>query len=410
MIPSVNINITNGNLGIQPPSSNGVTVILVAAPAAPTAGYGVAFSVISLAQVKAAFAHADNAPVVEAFEKGFFAEASEGTKVYVLAMAPSTPLATLLAATNADKALILAGGEARLLAAIKFPPSGYVPTITDGFDEDVHDAVTAAQNLATAWASKNLGFRFFVEGFGATSSAEAKDYSTQANRNGAIVVAKVAGSSAIATLLAAGRASKVQPQENIGKIKTGSLNIAAADSVYITGTTKPENESDANINQWHTKRYITMVKNEIASGYVFADDITLTTPTDDYNNLRYGRVIDNAQRVAFAAYYEELKDDVEVDENGRLATVQEKALEQKIESAIDAAMRNQLSKKDDGTADVVCLVNPNATEYAALYAKNNVTPNFNIIQSETVYLFVFLRPKGCLKYINVYLGLTATAV
>jgi hypothetical protein len=118
-------------------------------------------------------------------------------------------------------------------------------------------------------------------------------------------------------------------------------------------------------------------------------------------------VIDNAVRVAFATYYKELKEDVEVDAGGRLAPVVEKALEAEIESAINQQMAAQLSKKESGFADVDCLVNPDPVQYAPLYAQNNITPNFNVQDGGNVYLFLLLRPKGCLKQINIYLGFTA---
>jgi hypothetical protein len=407
--PNVSVSVTNGNLNLTPASNNGVTVVLVAAPAAPTAGYGVAFEVKSIAQVKAAFAHANNAPVVAAFEKGFFAEAPEGTKVFVLAMAQTTTLETLVAAANADKALNKANGEARLLVAIKFPADNYTPTTTEGFDVDVHNAVTDAQTLAEAWQLQKKGFRYFIEGYGYTAVADAKDYSATTNRQGHIVVGSIDNSTAIATMIAVGRAAAIPPQRNIGRVKNGSLKIAAASVVKI-GTALPEDVASVDLNTLHTKRYITFEKNAISSGYVFNDDNSLTAATDDYNNLRYGRVIDNAQRITFKTYYKELKDDVDVDGNGRLDTVVEKALEAAIEGAIDEEMRGQLSKKADGSADVFCLVNPDPIEYAALYAANNIeNPNLNIIEAETVYIFPFLKPKGCLKYLNAFLALTSTS-
>ncbi len=408
--PQVQVVITNDNLGLRVPLQTGTSVVLVASPAAPTAGYGTAFLVSSKADVAAAFAAAGNEPVVAAFNNGFYAEAPEGTKVYVLAMAQSTMLETLLAAANADKALLLAGGQARLLAAIKFPAGGYTPTVTDGFDEDVHDAITAAQTLAAAWQLQNKGFRALIQGFGFTTIAAARDYSTASNRNVACVVGSVSDSTALATLLALGRAAAIEPQQNIGRVKTGSLNIAAAALVKIAATVV-DNISKTDLNTLHNKRYITFERNENASGYIFQDDNMLTEVDDDYNNLAYGRIIDNAQRIAYTEYYEELKDDVEVDAAGRLSAVVEKALETKIESAIDADMRGQLSKRTDGSADVRAMVNPDPVQYAALYAKNGITnPNLNVIQSQTIYLFLFLKPKGFAKYINVYLGLTATSI
>lgn len=408
--PGVIVNISNGNLGLSAPNENGIAVLLVAAPAAPTAGYGTAFLVSNIAEVKAAFAHANNVVVVEALEKGFYAEAAEGSKVYILAMAQATTLETLLATANADKALNLAGGNARLLATVKFPADNYAPTIAEGLDQDVIAAVTAAQTLADAWKVKNKGFRAFIQGFGFTNPTDVKDYSAATNRNAAVVLGSIAASSATATLMALGRAAAIDPQQNIGRVKTGSLKIDPAVSVKI-GATEADQVTSALLNTLHTKRYITFEKNEIASGYVFNDDLMACISSDDFNNLRNGRVIDNAQRVAYKAYYEELKDDVEVDESGRLDSIVEKALETKIQVAIDQQMRGQLATRKDGSSDIQVLVNPDVVEFAALYARNGISnPNLNIIQNETVYLFIFLKPKGCLKYINVYLGLSATTV
>lgn len=406
--PKVTVAITNNNLNLQGPSENGVSVLLVASPVAPVAGYGVAFLVKSAAEIIIAFAQAGNEPVVAAINKGFYAEAPEGTSLYILAMAQATPLATLALAANAEKALMLAGGKARLVALAKFPAGGYAPTITLGFDVDVHDSVIAMQTLAASWQTLNKGFRFIVQGFGFTDAAAAKDYSTLSYRNGAIVVGSIADSSATATLLAMGRAALVQPQQNLGRVKTGSLIIAEASAVKI-GATSADLVPAATLETLHDKRYITFEKNAIAAGYVFSDDNTLTLVTDDYNNIRHGRVIDNAQRIAFNGYYEELKETVDIDENGRMSKVVEKALETKIETGIDNAMRSQLSLNNDGSAAVTCLVNPDIALYPALYSRNNIVPNFNLAQSNTVYLFLSLRPKGCLKNIFVYLGLSVTA-
>jgi hypothetical protein len=408
--PKVDIKITNGNLGLQGPSENGISALIVASPVAPVAGYGVAFLVKSAAQAKTAFAQVGNEAVLAAINEGFYAEAPEGTLLYILAMAQTTPMATMAAAVNVEKALMMAGGKVRMVSLIKFPANTYVPTVTNGFDDDVDATVVVMQALATTWQLKNKGFRFFVEGFAFTTIAAAKDYAAATYRHGAIVVGNVNNSTAIATLLAMGRAAATAPQRNIGRVKSLSLKIAETVAVKI-GAISADLVPIADLETLHSKRYISFAKNEIASGYIFSDDNMLVIATDDYNNLRHGRVIDNAQRVTFETYYEELKDDVDVDENGKLLTIIKTALETKVETTIDARMRTQLSKNTNGSAAVTCLVNPDPVQYAALYARNNIeNPNFNIIQSETIYVFIFCRPKGCLKTINIYLGLTATAV
>jgi len=412
MRPKVTIALSNGGLNIQAPSEFGTAALVVATPAAPAAGYGVPFLVKSIADVKTAFAAVANGDVLKALVEGFFGEAPEGSKLYVMCMAQVTTLTAMAEAANAEPALNLAGGQVRLVAFCKQPAAGYAPVITDGFDGDVHTAVTAAQALANTWLGKKKPFRFFVQGFGFTGVAnDAKDYALTTNPNGQIVVGNIitndAAGSLFATVLALGRAARIQPQQNIGRIKTGSLNINTAYPVRI-GATAAGAVSSGDLDALYEKRYITFEKNAIASGFVFNDDNSLTAVTDDYNNLRNGRVIDNAVRVAFATYYKELKEDVEVDEGGRIAPVVEKALEAEIESAINQAMGGQLSKKESGFADVTCLVNPDSVLFAPMYEQNGIAaPNFNIHSGGNVYIFISLRPKGCLKQINIYLGFTA---
>ena len=405
--PSVIIALSNGGLGLIGPNLNGTVGLLVASPAAPTAGYGVPFLCKSKDAVNAAFANVLNVDVAGGIVNGFFAEAAEGTSVYIMAMAQTTTLTTLLLPANADKLINFANGAIRLLGVIKYPDSGtYVPTITTGFDADVHTAVTAAQTLANNWFLLKKPFRVLIEGFAFADAATAKDYATEANRNVGVVVGEIDDSTAQALLFVLGRASAVDPQQNIGRIKSGSLAIPDA-AVLKIGATVMESVPVSDLELLYDKRYITFERNEIASGYIISDDNMLTATTDDYSNLAYGRVIDNAVRVSFLTYYRQLKDDVEVDDGGRLAPVVEKALENAIESDIDQFMRPQLSKKKDSTADAECLVNPDAVKYAPLYAANNiVTPNFNILQTGAVYLFLKLRPKGCLKHLYVYLGYT----
>ncbi|MBL0144931.1 MAG: hypothetical protein IPP48_03390 [Chitinophagaceae bacterium] len=408
--PGVNVAIMNGQLGIQGPSENGVTVLVLATPAAPTAGYGVAFTCLTKQDVTAAFADVLNAAVVTALNDGFFGEAPEGTALHIVAMAQATSLDTLAALANVEKGLIKAAGKARLVGVVKFPAGGYTPTVTEGFDTDVHAAVPILQTIANTYMGNKKPFRFFVQGYACTGvAAAAKDYAVGTNRNGHIVVGELNASTANATLTVMGRAAKAEPQQNIGKVKSGSLNIPTTWALTI-GATAIASVTAATLNTFHDKRYITLEQNEIASGFIVTNDNSLVAVTDDYNNLRHGRIIDNAVRVAYSTYYAELKDDVFVDENGRLSKVAEKALETAIESAIDKQMPNQLNKTNKGFSDVKVAINPDYSANIALYNQNGImaAPSFNLLQTGTTYIFLKLKPKGCLQYINVYVGFTAS--
>jgi hypothetical protein len=330
--------------------------------------------------------------------------------LYIIAAPQTNQLVQLAGNTIAPVLLNFANGAIRLLGVIKFPAGGYTPTITNGFDQDVHDAVPLFQTLADTWFANRKPFRALLQGYGATTGAAAKDYAADTKHNIGVVVAAINSSTADALMLVLGRASKEQPQRNIGRVKSESLIIEAG-AVIKVGSTVVENIDSVDLDAYYDKRYITIERNEAAPGYVITDDNMLTALTDDYNALRHGRVIDSAVRIAYTTYYEELKDDVDVDDVGRLSAAVEKALETKIEQAIDAQMRPQISRKSatDNSGAVTCLVNPDPTVYASLYQQNNLDPaavNFNILQTNKVYIFVKLRPKGCLKYIDIYLGFT----
>lgn len=407
--PGVSVSIMNGQLGLQGPSENGITALVLATPAAPTGtAYGVAFIVKTKADVIAKFANVLNADVVTALNDGFFAEAPEGTELHITCMANTNSLDTLAASANVEKSLNSAAGKARLVGVVKWPDVSYTPTVTNGFDADVHLAVPVLQTVANTWLAAKKPFRFLVQGYACDGiSANAKDYAAETKRNGSILVGELNISSAISMLLYMGREAAISPQQHTGRIKTGSLNTLEAWALTIGGTAIGS-VSDSTLNGYFDKRYITLEKNQIAAGFVVSDDNTLTAVTDDYNNRRNGRVMDNAVRIAFSTYYRELKDDVDVDADGRISKVAEKALQTAIETDIDAGMRVQLSKKSDGTADVSCAVNPSYADNIALYNQNGISsePNFNLLQTGTVYLFIKLKPKGCLKYINVFIGFT----
>lgn len=409
MRPNIDITLLNGQLGLTAPSEFGTAALLIACAAAPTAGYGVPFLVTSKQDVISAFANVLNAPVVTAINTHFYSEAPEGTKLYILAMANTTSLTTLFAAANADKVLILGNGSIRLVGAIKFPDVSYVPTVTAGIDADCTAAVTAAQTLADDWFGRYQPFRCLVQAFAVTTTGELATYEAGNKRNVGMPIFSINNSYAYSLCQVLGRAAKVGSSVNIGRVKSGSLNIAD-NAVIKIGATTIDQVSVATLEQVFTKRYIGVERNAIASGVVITDDVMLTAPTDDYNTLVNGRVIDNVVRIAFRTYYAELKDNVDVNANGRLNAITEKALENSIKSAVDLAMRDQLSKDAQGTAAVSCLVNPDPTAYSPLYIANGITnPNLNLIQTNgRLYIFVTARPQGYLKDINIYLGLSAS--
>lgn len=405
--PKVNISTTNGNLGGLAPNVDGVCGLIMAIPQAPTSGFGTPVLIKSKKQAGEELAQATNALALTAINDGFFAEAAEGSKLYCLFVAAATTMEDMLLPANADKLLTFANGTISLLGLAKFPASGYTPVVTDGIDADVVKAADAAQILSTKWFNLRKPFRALLQGFGFTTPSSVKSYAAEKKDNIGIVLGTVNGNGPHALLLALGRASGMPVQRNIGRVKSGSLKLQESAVVKI-GDKNVEALDSVDLDTLWEKRYITFERNEAAPGYLFNDDNMLGSLTSDFSSLRNGRTIDKAVRIAYEVYYNELKNDVDVDDNGRLSSAIEAALSLNIEEAIGRRMAGEISQNNDGTPAVEALVNPDPSTYAGLYSAAGIdSPDFNILATNLVYIFVRIRPKGCLKYIDVFLGYTA---
>lgn len=405
--PKVNISTTNGNLGGLAPNADGVCGLIMAIPQAPVSGFGTPVLIKSKKQAAEELAQATNAQALTAINDGFFAEAAEGSKLYCLFVAAATTMEDMLLPANADKLLTFSHGSISLLGLAKFPDSGYTPVVTDGIDADVVKAADAAQILSAKWFDLRKPFRALLHGFGFTNAAAVKSYTAEKKDNVGIVLGAVNGNGPHALLLALGRASGMPVQRNIGRVKSGSLKLQDSAVVKI-GDKNVEALDSVDLDTLWEKRYITFERNEAAPGYLFNDDNMLGAPTSDFSSLRNGRTIDKAVRIAYEVYYNELKNDVDVDDKGRLSGAIEAALALNIQEAIGRGMAGEISLNNDGTPAVEALVNPDPTTYAGLYSAAGIdSPDFNILSTNLVYIFVRIRPKGCLKYIDVFLGYTA---
>lgn len=397
--PKVTVILGASNLGLAAADETGTMGLLASIPAAPTAGYGVAVLIKSKAQAKAQLADALNAGILAAIEKGFYGEVSEGSPLYCLFVANTTTLTQLADTDNGHFAKIdtLAGKKIRTVAVVRYPADAYTPTITTGLDEDVLTAVTKAQELADVRLATNKMLTVLVEGRGFTNATDLKDFATETAPQVGLVIATEDNNSGISVLRALGKKAANPIQRNIGRVKSGSLNIAS-NVVIKLGSTAYGSVSVDDLNTLHDKRVITYLVNEDAPGYIFNDDITCVIATSDYGTLSNNAVIGEAMRIAYQQYYKTMKDDLDVDENGRISAAIEKNLQQDI---IDAV----LNSIGDNISGVDALVNPDTTTSAALYAAANISnPNLNLTSSGKLYVFLTIRPKGYVKDVSVLLG------
>ena len=289
------------------------------------------------------------------------------------------------------------GKAIRAVGLVRFTAGGYTPTITTGLDSDVLTAVTNAQALATARIAINKMLDVLIEGKSFTNATALVDYSATVNPQVHVVIASEDGNSAVSVLRALGKKAAGPVQRNIGRVKSGSLNIASTAAITL-GTTAIASMLQADLDTMHDKRFITYIVNENAPGYIFNDDVSCVVATSDYSSWGRNAVIGEAMRIAYSTYYKSLKDDVEVDANGRLDVTIEKNLEQDIIDAINASIGDNIS-------GVNALVNPDTTTYAGLYANANISnPNLNLTSAGKLYVFLTVTPKGYINGVSVMLG------
>lgn len=397
--PKVSVLLGASNLGLSAADEKGTMGLLASIPAAPTAGYGVAVLIKSKAQAKAQLSDALNAGILTAIQNGFYGEVSEGSPLYCLFVANTTTLTQLADVANGHFAKIdaLSGKKIRTVAIVRYPADAYTPTITTGVDEDVLSAITKGQALAADRIAQNKLLTVLLEGRGFTNATDLKDFSTSTAPQVSVVIASEDSNTGTPVLRALGKKAANPIQRNIGRVKSGSLNIGS-DVVIKLGATAFASISVDDLNTLHDKRVITYLANEDAPGYIFNDDITCELATSDYSTLSNNAVIGEAMRIAYSQYYRTLKDDLDVDENGRISNAIEKNLQQDI---IDSILKDI----GDNISGVDALVNPDTTTSAGLYAAANISnPNLNLTSGGKLYVFLTIRPKGYVKDVSVLLG------
>jgi len=393
MNPSVDIILTGGNLNIQPADASGVfgLVIAGAEPNIDLAPNGFAL-VKSKKQAKQLFA-AYPGSVTNAV-CAFYDEVSEGTPLYIF----GSPDEQIEDIANIESGLIthLVNFSGKRVKAIGLLTFYSVDTITEGLDTRIHTVIPLLQEQANSWKQQNKPIEFLIEGKGYAGGA-LKNYATTQNTNVHCVLGAENGNTAISVVRALGRKAAFAVHRNIGRVKSGSLKIPTAAAVTL-GNKAVGDWNKIDLGDIHDKGYITYLVNENAPGFIFNDDISLCDPTSDFSAWSRNAVIGEAQRIAYATYYRVLKDDFDVDDNGRLYTSDSKALEQDIEDAINNQIGNSIS-------NVNAMVNPDPQAYAGLYTNANIdNPNFNLLSGGKIYVFLTIRPKGYIKDIVVALG------
>lgn len=304
----ITINIGNGNLGKVADLGNGVGGLIILLATAPTEH---AFGVVK------SYTRYDDLPAgLQAVEAAkLYFQLAEGRKVYIMPVASTVAIEDIVdktAGTPYAKNLIDAGnGDISFI--------GVVGTLA-------HTAVSEAVTNAHALATDALAaYSPVLVVLPAAYNAALPDLTTGSKN----MVAVVSSEHGDEVGLLIGRFASTPVQRHPGRVKDGSMPITApviGDKTIDTALDRVADNVD--------KGYITLTTIIGKSGYYFSNADTATSATDDYSSVMNRRVIDKAVRAAYLVYVEELKDELQINNDGTLAPSVVKHFQGLIENAI----------------------------------------------------------------------------
>lgn len=357
--PTVEINQLNGQLGREPVNLDGIAALVVTVPTAPT---GLALlteqTIFQLSDAEDLGIDADfdndNNCLCYIHIKNFYESAGNGAELHIMLVDDAITLDALLLNSNdyAKKLLVDNNGRIRLLAVAANNDAAYVKNTADGFDDKVFAAITNAKALVDAERDVYRYLSVMIEGRGFTGvAADARNLrgSTEFNANRVSVFIgadhnisdnRAAYNDYAAVGLMLGRAAAISVQQNIGRVKTGSVFTGNA-GLSSNGLLKTVTETDLDV--LNDKGYTFLRQHTGIDGFYFNDSATSAPIDDDYAYLEDGRVMDKASRIARQVYTNELLDDIELNDNGTLSAAVVKYFQSVIQTSIASQMAGEIS-------------------------------------------------------------------
>ena len=386
MLPRVKINYLNGLLGTVPENQDGLLglVVLGATAVSTTFVLGTPYRLVRPDDLTAlGITTTNNARIVE-LVKQFYAEAEEGTPVYLIGIA-ATAMTTVLDKDSGPMKAILERLRGALRGLIVASASTATATVTDGLDPDVLTAMPKAQALAE-WAADNLYAPIFVilEGRLFTSETDAPDLHLLAyNRVGIFVGDVVTASKGAAMGTLAGRIAASPVQRNIGRVASGPLDPT---TMFIGSASVDVSMSV--VDTLYSKGYICPRIYIGLSGYYLVDDTLAAPLTDDYAHLTARRTVDKAARIAYITMLQFLLDEIEVNTDG---TMQQPVLKS-WQAAVEDAINNQMTAEGE-----LSVVDGSGCKFF-------IDPSQNVLSTSKVEGTLKVRPYGYAREIIVNIG------
>ncbi|MCD8081405.1 MAG: DUF2586 family protein [Bacteroides sp.] len=395
MLPRVKISYASSALGQVEAMADGCLGFLALGASEVTGEdnfkLGKAYVIKKMSGLESLGVTAENNPNLYRNVKDFYAEAGDGTELWLMGFANTATFAEILdkdEAAGAKSLLLASNGKIRALLAFKTPADSSSITLNGGVDADVRQAVVKAQALGE-WATEELRAPIFtlIEGYAYSGEATALTSLTQSNYNrvGIVIGDTTANSKNACMGIVGGRLAISPVQRKISRVKDGALTPL---EIYIGA----ELVELADVETIHEKGYITFTNFVGKSGYFVADDDLATEVADDYRSITNRRVIDKAYRIAYNTLIDTLNDEVPVSSDGSLSPAWCIALQSKVEQAIVSQMTVNGNLGNDP-------LDPDDTgvECSIPYTQN-------ILSNSQLAVELRVKPNGYAKYIDVELG------
>lgn len=335
-LPRVKINYLNGLLGTAPENQDGLLMLAVlgAASVSTTFALGTPYRIVRPEGLAALGVTADNNARLHELVRQFYAEAEEGTPLYVLGLA-GTSMTNACDVESGSLKDVVVSLRGALRGIVLASASTGTPTVTEGLDPDVFTALPKAQALADYAAVSLYAPLFFIlEGRAFSGASSLRDLSSSAYNRVGIFIGDVEASSKNAAVgVIAGRIASVPVQRNIGRVASGAL---APDKFYLGATLVDDSMTD--VETIYEKGYITPRIYAGLAGYYFTDDRLAVAPTDDYAHLTARRSADKAARIAYLTLLNFLLDEIAVNTDGTMQQPVLKSWQAAVETAVDAQM------------------------------------------------------------------------
>jgi len=401
--PDVKLNLTNGNLGREVSSKDGVAALI---------GSGVAVATkFALGDILGPIYKPEDAAIYgidEAYDsenevlmyqhiKDFYSTAGNGSPLYLMVVVNTVTLTELADKTNdyAAKLIEQLKGEVRLVILSRVPDASYTATVVGGLDDDVITAASMAQALAVESFNKFRPVSFLIEGRGYQGvpgtlvDLRSASAGPNANRVGIVLSADPTVSASVTdyegyanVAMVAGRLAAIPVQRDPGRVRDGALptsKLALSDGVDITHV------SETDLVAIHDKGYIFGWQHTGKAGYFINMGHAACPIEDDYAYLSRGRTIDKAARLIRQVYLNDLLDELLIDDDGKLEQGIVKNFQSRGESIISI---NMVAKGEASSVGVY------------------VDANQNVLSTDRLTVELKIVPLGIAKEIVVNLGFT----